>query len=138
MSQPNFTGLWRLNLDQSTFEIPRPDSSSFEIEHQEPRLQISVTHVFSGRPVSFRLELTTDGREYEHDFGELRTRTRASWDGEALVLDSKVNIGDDSADDSGTNLVRYSLKNAGRTFVAVERWRTTKHSHDNVWVFDRQ
>lgn len=33
----NFTGVWELNLAKSKLEMQPPDSSTLEIDHQEPK-----------------------------------------------------------------------------------------------------
>jgi hypothetical protein len=81
--------------------------------------------------VSF--EGLTDGREREHDFGALQARIRMYWDGARLLAEMFVH----TADDEGTNIVSYALEDAGLTLVALEQWRSRKHHHDNLWIFDR-
>ena len=134
MVKPNFTGLWIFNQERSELQTPRPSSSRFEIEHDEPGFHMSVTHIYNGQPVTFVMDLTTDGKEYPHDFGELKALIRLNWDGTTLTADMKVERGDDS----GTNVVRYSLQDNGQTLVAIEQWRTLKNSYDNVWIFDKE
>ncbi len=133
-AKPNFTGKWKLNLEKSKLQIPPPTSSMFEIDHREPKFRLTRTHVYGDKSDTITMDLSTDGAEYPQAFGALRARTRLYWEGSTLVLDMKVRI----KDDEGTNVARYSLENAGQTFVAAERWRSSKHSHDNTWVFDRQ
>jgi hypothetical protein len=133
-AKPNFTGHWKLNLEKSQLQVPRPTSSLFEIEHCEPNFHLTRTHVYRTDSNTISMDLTTDGIEYPQKFGELRALTRLYWKGSVLVLDMKVSI----HGDQGTNVDYYSLRDGGRTFVAVERWRSSKQRHDNVWVFDRQ
>ena len=133
-TKPNFSGRWVLNLEKSKLQIPQPTSSLFEIDHREPKFRLTRTHVYADRSDTITMDLTTDGTEYPQEFGELRSRTRLYWAESTLILDMKVSL----KDHKGTNVDRYSLENAGQTFVAVERLRSSQHSHDNIWVFDRQ
>ena len=132
--KPDFTGNWRFNPRRSTLQIPVPDSSRFEIDHREPRFRLTRTHVYGGVPDTFTVELTTDGQPYSRQFGPIHANLHLAWDGATLFLDSVVR----SPDDEGTNQVRYALEDGGRTFVAIERWRSPRHQYDNRWVFDRE
>jgi hypothetical protein len=133
-TRPDFSGKWVLNLEKSKLQIPPPTSSLFEIDHREPDFRLTRTHVYGDRSDTITMHLTTDGTEYPQQFGELKARTRLYWEGPTLILDMTFNL----KHDKGTNVVRYSLKNAGRTLVSVEKWRSSGHSHDNLWVFDRR
>ena len=132
--RPDFTGKWRFSADKSRLQIPPPDSAHFEIEHREPEFRLTRTMVYAGQPNTLTIELTTDGRESVKQLGVLEARIRLSWDGPELLFDSVVR----TPDDEGTNVVRYSLRDNGNTFVAWERVRWAKHQHDNHWVFDRE
>jgi hypothetical protein len=133
MPRPHFTGRWVLNLQRSELQIPPPESSLFVIEHDESFFRLTRTHVYNGESNTISFELTTDGKEYDQDFGELHASSRLYWDDDRLVLDMKVRINDDE----GTNIAWYSLGDSGCIFIAVEQWRSAKHSHDNRWVYDR-
>ena len=127
MPRPCFTGHWALNLQRSELQIPSPESSLFLIEHDEPVFRLTRTHVYDGKSNTISFELTSDGKEYDQDFGELHACSRLYWDGDRLVLDMKVRINDDE----GTNILWYSLEDSCRSFIAVEQWRSVKHHHDN-------
>jgi len=133
-AKPDFSGKWKLNLAASKLQIPPPTSSRFEIEHREPKFRLTRTHVYGDRADTITVELTTDGRKTEQVFGERRASIRAHWEGSVLVAEMHVR----TKDDEGTNVVRYSLANAGKTLVAVERWRSSKGRYDNTWVLDRE
>lgn len=133
MPKPDFSGTWSFDPGKSKLEISPPESSVFVVEHREPHLRLSRTHVFGGKSDTFTLELTTDGREAVIERGGLRLRARAYWDGDTLVFDSRVARGGEEA----TNLVRYDLAADRKSFVAEERFRSAKLSYDNTWVLER-
>jgi hypothetical protein len=133
-AKPDFSGNWRLNLQKSHLEVPVPDSATFRVEHQEPKFKLTRTFVFGGKNDTISFELTTDGKEYYRKDGNQESWTRMYWQGNSLVLDSKIRINGKD----GTNIVTYSLADNGRTFLAVERLRAPKFSHINHWVFDKQ
>ena len=100
MPRTSFTGHWVFNLQRSELQIPPPEFSLFVIEHDEPVFRLTRTHVYAGTPNTISFELTTDGKEYEQDFGELHACSRLSWHDDRLVLEMKVR----TKDDEGTNL----------------------------------
>jgi len=132
--KPNFSGNWKLNLSASKLEIPPPTSSRFEIDHREPRIRLTRTHVWGDRTDTITVEFTTDGTKTQQVLGESRVRIRAHWEGSVLVAEMAVR----TKDDQGTNVVRYSLDDARNRLVAVERWRSKKMRYDNTWVLDRE
>jgi len=109
MSQPNFTGSWKLNREKSKLQIPQPTSSIFEIEHSEPKFCLTRTLVYGEQSNTITLDLTIDGEEHLHEIGGITARIRLHWDGDTLVGHMQVA----AKDDEGTNVVRYSLENGG-------------------------
>ena len=133
MTKPNFTGTWKFNPAQSVLQIPAPDATLFVMDHREPALRITRTHIIGERRDVFSLDLTTDGQEVTVERDELRIRCRAYWDGETLVFDSRLS----RAGEEGTNIVRYTLADDGETFRAEERFRSGALNYDNLWTLDR-
>ena len=133
MLKPNFTGRWKFNPARSLLQIKAPDATEFVIEHQEPALHISRTHIVGGQRDTFSLALTTDGQEVAVAQDDLQLRCCAYWEGDTLVFDTKVI----RADVEGTNLVRYTLLDDGATFQAEERFRSSVLNYDNLWLLDR-
>src|SRR5262249_34009660 len=116
MLKPDFTGTWKFSPSKSSLQIPAPDSTTFVIEHREPRFHLSRTHIVGGNSDTFSIDLTTDGEEVVRNQGDLEVRARVYWEGETLAFDSRLARGDEQA----TNVVRYSLANQGQAFIAEE------------------
>ena len=133
MPKPNFTGTWKFNPANSVLQIPAPDSTVFVVDHREPVLRISRTHIVGEKQDTFSLDLTTDGQEVSVDRDDLRLNCRAYWDGDALVFYTKLI----RAGEEATNVVRYTLTNDGKTFRAEERFRSSSLNYDNLWLLDR-
>lgn len=134
MNKPDLSGTWAINRERSRLEIPMPDSTVFTIEHREPRFHLERTHVVGETRDVFSIELTTDGRVAESTHRGIRIEARAFWDGDVLVFDSRLTLGEEK----GTNTVRYELVAGGMSFIAQERVEFQSHTHSNTWVFDRQ
>ncbi len=130
---PDFTGTWKFSPGRSSLQIPLPESTLFAIEHRGLHFRLSRTHVFGGKPDSFAIDLTTDGRQVEFEHGGVKAHARAYWDGRTLVFDSHVS----RAGEEGTNVVRYDLSDDGGTLTARERFRGTTMHYDNIWVMER-
>ena len=134
MVRPDFSGTWGFSPSKSSLEIPAPDSTTFVIEHNEPRFHLQRTHVFGGNSDTFSLELTTDGKTVEVHHAGLSIRANLQWDGVTLVFDTTLNRNGEPA----TNIVRYTLSDDSRELVANERFRSHSLNYDNRWVLDRQ
>lgn len=106
MVRPDFSGTWEFCPAKSSLEIPAPDSTTFVIEHDEPRFHLKRTHVFGGSSDTFLLELTTDGKPVEVNRAGLSIRASLRWEGITLVFDSTLNRNGEQ----GTNTVRYRLR----------------------------
>ena len=133
MHKPNFSGTWRFNPATSALQIPAPDSTMFVVDHREPLLLISRTHIVGERRDTFSLALTTDCQEVLVDRDDLRLRCRAYWDVDALVFDSELI----RAGVEATNVVRYALTNGGKTLRAEEQFRSSSLNYENLWILDR-
>jgi hypothetical protein len=131
--QPDFSGTWRFNPERSMLEGPAPDSSVFVIEHDEPRFSLHRTHVADGVCDELTVALTTDGTPVIGSFGPLEAHSTLRWNGDALLFVSTF----PKYEPGASNTVRYHLEDGDRTMVAQERLRSSQHSHDNTWVFDR-
>jgi hypothetical protein len=134
MTRPNFTGTWKFNPAKSSLQIPVPESTTFVIEHSEPRFRLERTHVFAGKSDTFSIDLTTNGKAVVRAHAGLEIDASLRWEGDTLVFDSRLKREGEQA----TNTVRYSLSADGQTFIAEEQLRSKEQSHDNKWVFDKQ
>jgi len=133
MPKPDFTGTWRFNRAKSALQIPAPDATLFVIEHREPSLRISRTHILGETQNTFSLDLTTDGQEVSVSRDDAQLHARAYWDDDTLVFDTRLIRGGEEA----TNAVRYVLSTDRLSFVAQERFRSASLNYDNVWMMDR-
>ncbi len=132
--KPDFSGTWVLDKERSRLQIPAPDSTTFVVEHSEPSFKLTRTHVVDGKPDTFSIALTTDGKEVVTRQPDEVVTSTCRWEGEKLRFDSTIVRGDRR----GTNLVTYSLSPDGKTFTALERFAGPKVKYENVWVFARK
>lgn len=92
--KPNFTGEWKLNVDKSTFgPMPPPVSQVMKIEHADPSMVVNQDQEGAdGQKVSMTMKYSTDGAESTNDFRGNPAKITAKWDGDALVVNTKLDF----------------------------------------------
>jgi hypothetical protein len=135
--KPSFSGTWILNLNKSKLQIPPPSSTTFVIQHDDPHFHLTRTHVFNGKSDTWSIDILTDGKQevVEQISDEYTSHTRMYWEGSSLVLDMTIT---DKSGGKATNLVKYSFADNGKTFIALEHFKTPNDEHLNKWVFDKK
>ncbi len=89
-SQPNFTGIWKLNITKSNFgQLPPPASQTDTIDDNEPSVKIAEDQKGGMMgDMNLATTLSTDGKETTSPgMGGAPTTSTAHWDGIALVVD---------------------------------------------------
>ncbi|HMF97270.1 MAG TPA: hypothetical protein VKE96_23385 [Vicinamibacterales bacterium] len=106
---PDFSGVWQLNLEKSTFRGPSPREILTNIEHREPMLiQTTLIVAADGGEQLWIFTLDTSGSESTNTTTAGEVQSRAHWNGSELVIDSV-------------------LRTPGRTFHFSDHWSL---SHD--------
>ena len=134
--KPDFSGEWTLNRQASTLSpivAPVAQGGRLRIEHHEPKFTAHQTIVLDGKPFESDFELLADGREVVTDAGGRRIVSTLRWDGDALVVTTRIH----GPDGEVTISFRYELQNGGRRLRATEQLRGGGRDQDNLWVFDR-
>ncbi len=136
VEKPNFSGEWTFNPEKSRLEVKwNLESGTFTIDHQEPDFHFSRVFIIGGKSDEYSYSLTTDGKEKISTQGERAVHSRLYWDGETLVFDSRIILKDGR---EATNVVRYSLRDGGKTLVAEEKFRGPRLTYENLWVADKK
>jgi len=87
-TKPNFSGSWKLNREKSKFAGGGgPDSLLIKIDHKEPAFAEDWSMSTQNGDRSFQAKYTTDGKEMEQEVMGQMARTKAKWDGDALVVE---------------------------------------------------
>ena len=134
--KPDFSGDWMFNAEKSKLQIQsKLEGGTFTVDHKEPDFRFSRVFIIGGKSDAYSYALTTDGREKVEEQPGRTLRSRLYWDGDVLVFDVRIVLKDGR---EATNVVRYSLRDGGRTFVAEEMFRGPVVKYDNVWVADRK
>jgi len=134
--KPDFSGAWVVNPQKSQLaDWAKYDSTTITIEHKEPKFRFHRVSIKAGKTDEATYELTTDGVEKVEKEGGGTSRSRLSWDGDALVFEDTMSL---PGLRQVTDVVRYTLKDGGRTLVAEEKFRGLVVKYDNLWVADRK
>jgi hypothetical protein len=94
--KPNFSGDWKLNTAKSNFgPIPAPATYARKVTHAEPSITFEDTQTGSALGDQHDTRTyTTDGKEITYQANGADVKSGATWDGDALQINSKVSIQD--------------------------------------------
>lgn len=87
--QPDFTGIWQVDLKRSTIHGRPVSQILIKIEQQEPKIvqQVLITYA-TGEQAAHTFIYETTGRETSNSVGGATVRTRAHWEATELVIES--------------------------------------------------
>ena len=120
--RPNLTGTCKMNLTKSDVGSGGIKSRIDKIEHQDPQLKITTTQDDENGENTVVREYVTDGRQMTHTILGGERKSSARWDGNALVIETRVTSGGYTirdrwvlADDRrGINITREFSNDEGR------------------------
>jgi hypothetical protein len=136
-SQPNFTGVWKLNVSKSNFgQIPPPGSQTDTIDDSEPAVKIAVDQKGGMMgDMNLTTAVSTDGKETTSTgMGGAPVTSIAHWDGIALVIDSKTSFQGSDIKIKDT----YTLSGDGKTLTQVTHVESGMGNFDSTSVYDKQ
>jgi hypothetical protein len=134
--KPDFSGTWVVNLEKSRLaDWAKFDSTTISIDHKEPNFRFHRLSVKGGKSDEASYGLTTDGVEKVEKESGRASYSRLTWDGEALVFQARLVLPNGR---EATDVVRYTLRDGGKTFVAEEKFRGPVVKYDNLWVADKK
>ncbi len=114
LAKPNFSGRWKMNASLSNFgEVPTPTSLVQQITHNDPELKVTTNQVGEMGEFTLDYSYTTDGKECVNKFRNIDRKSTAQWEGDTLVIDSKMNLEGNAV----TVIERWSLSEDGKTLT---------------------
>ena len=132
--KPDFSGDWKLNVDKSDFgPIPPPTSMTQKIDHKDPVLKVTTSQSAMDGDHTDSATYSTDGTESKNDFRGTAAKSIAKWDGEALVIDTKVDF-------QGTEVTlkaTWKLSEDGKTIKATTKIMTPQGDFEMAQVLDK-
>jgi hypothetical protein len=133
-AKPNFTGDWTLNVDKSNFgPMPAPTTMTQKINHEDPNLKLSVAQTGAQGDLSYDVAYTTDGKETTNNIRDMEAKSTAKWEGDALIVETKLNAG-------GTDILikgKWTLSEDGKTLTNTSHLVSPQGEIDFTSVFDK-
>src|SRR5262249_46243461 len=134
--KPNFSGEWTLNVDKSNLgPMPPPASMTRKVDHSDPSL--TMTQATTGGPQgdqTFTLKITTDGKEGTTEMMGNQAKTSATWEGDALVINLKLDLG-------GGELKlteKWTLSDGGKTLTDNSHIALPQGEFDITYVLNKK
>jgi hypothetical protein len=133
--KPDFSGDWKMNAAKSDFgPLPPPTSLTRKITHAEPSLSIVEEQQSAMGDQNTTRSYTTDGKEATFLVNGAEVKGSAVWDGETIVVNSKV-------DTPGGELLfkdRMTLSAEGKVLTSLVHITSPQGEIDFTVVFERQ
>jgi hypothetical protein len=134
-AKANFTGDWKANAAKSDFgPMPPPEKFDQKITHNDPELKVATT--IAGEFGEFTLDFTykTDGKECVNTSPMGETKSVLTWDGDTLVIESKM------SGDNGemTMSDRWTLSEDGKTLTMKRHFSGGMGEGDQTMVMEKQ
>jgi hypothetical protein len=134
--KPNFTGKWVLNVAKSDFgPLPGPKSRTDEIAQKDTHLTVTRHQVAPNDQTStVKVECVIGGGDCTTTYQQGQLKAKASWDGQALVVDSVLSSG--GVDAQVRDL--YTLSADGKVLTIRRHIATGDGEGDQAFVLDKQ
>jgi hypothetical protein len=135
-SKPNFSGEWTLVPAKSDFGMmPPPSSSVQKVTHNEPQLKVVNTQTGDQGTNTTESSYTTDGKEcVNKGFMDSEMKSTAKWDGDTLVIDSKMDIQGNAITMSN----RWSLSGDGKNLTVAMHFTSPMGEGDVKMVYEKK
>jgi len=132
--KPDFSGDWKLNVDKSNFgPMPPPTSQTRSITHKDPAIKMVTKQSGAEGDVTLDLSYATDGTESKNDFMGNTMKSTAKWEGDALIINSKLDF-------QGTEVVvkeTWKLSTDGKTLSTASKISTPQGDFDTASVLEK-
>ena len=134
-AKPNFSGDWKLNMEKSDFgPMPAPTSMTMKIDHADPDMKVTTASSGEQGDMNVDAKYNTEGKETINRLGPMEAKTTANWEGDDLVLNTKL-------DANGTEITvksRWSLSTDGKTLTQATHMTTPQGELDIKSVLEKQ
>jgi hypothetical protein len=134
--KPNFSGDWKMNAAKSNFgPVPAPATYTRKVTHAEPSITVEDTQ--TGTALGDQHDTrtyTTDGKEISYQANGADIKSAATWDGNALLINSKASV-------QGMDILikdTITLADDGKTMTDAVHIGTGQGDLDLTVVFEKQ
>jgi hypothetical protein len=134
-AKPNFAGDWKLNSAKSEFgQFPAPSSLTEKITQDDTAIKLSVKMSSDNGDMNFDSSYNMDGTETTNQFGPSEMKSKAAWDGDSLVINTKGTFGDNEM----TFKDKWDLSADGKTITISRHWSSSMGEMDQKLVLEKQ
>ena len=134
MAKTDFSGTWKIVLDKSDFgPMPAPEKVEQVVEHKDSDLKVNITQTGQNGEVKLELNYSTE-KETTNTFRNAPMKSTAKWDGDKLVVVSKIEF-------QGNEIViqdTWSLADEGKTLNMDRKLNTPQGDIEMKQVFTKQ
>ncbi len=134
MAKQDFSGTWKIVLDKSDFgPMPAPEKVEQVVEQKENDLKVNWTSVSQQGEMKLELNYSTE-KETTNTFRNAPMKSTAKWEGETLVVVSKLEV-------QGNEIViqdTWSLSDEGKTLTMDRKLNTPQGDIEMKQVFTKQ
>ena len=133
VGKPDFSGEWKLNPGKSDFgPIPPPSSQTQTVDYNDPLLKVLTKQSAADGDSTTDATYSTDGKETHYDYRGTPVAATSHWDGDTLVIDSKVEaIG-------ATIKAAWKLGEDGKTMTIHTKISTAQGEFEIHSLFEKQ
>ncbi|MBL8176505.1 MAG: hypothetical protein JNK48_17650 [Bryobacterales bacterium] len=134
MAKTDFSGTWKIVLDKSDFgPMPAPEKVEQVVEQKDSDIKVNLTQVGQQGEIKFELNYSTE-KETTNTFRNAPMKSTAKWDGDKLVVVSKIEF-------QGNEIViqdTWSLADEGKTLTMDRKLNTPQGDIEMKQVFSKQ
>ena len=134
-AKPDFSGSWKVNIEKSNFgPSPTPKSLQYKIEQKGPALKLTSTRADETAEDSVVLNFTIDGQENVNNVRGSEVKSKVTWDGAVLVIDSV------STSEGGTFGLKdqWTLSADGKTITWARHYSGSAGDAEASYILEKQ
>lgn len=134
-TRPDFSGVWKLNAAKSDFGVmPGPETRTDTIEHTGTHVKLSRDEKGPDGPRKYVINSQTDGTEVVNNFGGNEAKVTGSWEGNALVVVTKLKFQEQDV----TIKQVSTLSDDGKTLTNKSHLISAMGEMDQKEVYEKQ
>lgn len=134
-AKPNYSGVWELDIAKSDMAgVTPPRNLTYNIDHQEPRLKLTVVFISAQGADTSEKNLTTDGQENTNAGAARVEKSRTHWDASDLVTEAHSEAGDSKVE----RTERWRLSRDGKTLEDEMTLHVSDGDHALHLVFHKK
>ncbi|HVO99074.1 MAG TPA: hypothetical protein VMT15_13445 [Bryobacteraceae bacterium] len=133
--KPDFSGTWKLDADKSVFgPMPPPNTLVSKIKHNDPDLVVETTQDGAQGEQTSTAKYSTDGKETTNMVQGNEVKSKATWDGKVLVVNSNLDAGGAQV----KFVAKFSLSDDGKTLTQALMISAPQGDFDMTFVLSKQ